>query len=145
MRLSLHPRRGSIFIYALILITILGAYIASQKILTLDHMISHTMTLFEAQARQGAQSGLNACLRLGAQVTPPRMFSMFFPNGQVASMAVWYQLTDAPMPTNSLASVTAMVYDRNGTLQAVRRAQQNVNRNSHTFLNGTWSRPSSSP
>lgn len=139
MRLPLHPRRGSIFIYALILITILGVYVSSQKILTLDHIISHTMTLFEAQARQGAQSGLNVCLRLGAAVTPPQMFSMFFPNGQVASMAVWYELTGPS--NNSLASVTAMVYDRNGTLRAVRRAQQSVNRDNFTFLSNTWSRP----
>lgn len=143
MKLLLHPRRGSIFIYALILITILGAYVSSQKILTLDHIISHSMTLFEAQARQGAQSGLNVCLRLGVAVTPPASFSMYFPNGQVASMAVWYELSGPP--NNSLASVTAMVYDRNGTLQAVRRVQQSVNRNDFTFLSGTWSRPSSPP
>jgi len=138
MKLPLHSRRGSIFIYALILITILGVYVSSQKILTLDHIISHTMTLFEAQARQGAQSGLNVCLRLGVQVTPPQMFSMFFPTGQVASMAVWYELSG---PSNdSLASVTAMVYDRNGELRSVRRAEQHVNRDTHTFLAG-WSRP----
>ncbi|MBP7634555.1 hypothetical protein KBA41_10300 [Candidatus Ozemobacteraceae bacterium] len=139
MKLPLQPQRGSVLVYALILVTILGAYVSSQKILTLDHNISHTMALFEAQARQGAQSGLNVCLRLGIAVTPPASFSMFFPIGQVASMGVWYELSGPP--NDSLASVTAMVYDRNGELRSVRRAEQRVNRNTHTFLTDTWSRP----
>ncbi|HOT29819.1 MAG TPA: hypothetical protein PLU72_16700 [Candidatus Ozemobacteraceae bacterium] len=139
MRLPPHPRRGSFFVYALILITILGLYVSSQKILTLDHTISHAMTVFEAQARQGAQSGLNVCLRLGVAVTPPQMVSMFFPTGQVASMAVWYELSGPP--GNSQASVTALVFDRNGTLRAMRRAEQRVNRNTFTFQNDSWSRP----
>lgn len=134
-----NPRRGSFFVYGLIIITILGVYISSQKILTLDHTIAHSMVLFEAQARQGAQSGLNICLRRGVVVNPPEMVAMSFPGGQIASMAVWYQLTGAA--ANSLASVTAMVYDRNNTLRAVRRAEQRVNRTAGTFLTDTWSRP----
>ncbi|NCB39845.1 MAG: hypothetical protein EOM80_13860 [Erysipelotrichia bacterium] len=130
-------RNGSALIYALILVVILAMIVSGQRIVTMDQSIAHGMTVFEAQARQGADSGLELCLRLNSAVPTPQLVNFtypidpLYPNNLVASMSIYYQLTG--VATDSLASITAMVYDRNNTLRAIRRVERGVNRTARTF------------
>lgn len=139
-------RKGSVLIYALIIVIILGMIVSGQKIVTIDQTLANSMSVFETQARLAADSGLEICLRLNSQVTPPQLItfmyphSTLYPSNLVASMSIYYELTGA-VATDSLASVTAMVYDRNNILRSIRRVERGVDRINRTFTQPAAGKP----
>ena len=148
-----HARRGSYLVYGLIIVTALGIFVSTQTFLTLSHNLSFSHSIFEAQARQGAQMGLDICRRrAGTTIGTPASATFLLPAGVPGPLAggrviVRYQTTFIG-GNQWVASVTAFVFDRNYLSdpspqpRAYRRAQQTIiGPAAYNFSYRTWSRP----
>ena len=111
-RILISSRNGMLSFYALILMVILGFLLSGLQTAAVDHNLNCRLALFEAQARQGADSGLNICLRVaGDHPVDGIISSITFQTGAVASMTIWFH-TDQASGSFSQASSTAMVFER---------------------------------
>ena len=111
-RILISSRNGMLSFYALILMVILGFLLSGLQTAAVDHNLNCRLALFEAQARQGADSGLNICLRVaGDHPVDGIISSITFQTGAVASMTIWFH-TDKALAGISQASSTAMVFER---------------------------------
>jgi len=112
-RILISSRNGMLSFYALILMVILGFLLSGLQTAAVDHNLNCRLALFESQARQGADSGLNICLRVANDDHPVDgiISSITFQTGAVASMTIWFH-TDPALAGISQASSTAMVFER---------------------------------
>jgi len=111
-RILISSRNGMLSFYALILMVILGFLLSGLQTAAVDHNLNCRLALFEAQARQGADSGLNICLRVaGDHPVDGIISSITFQTGAVASMTIWFR-TDPAVGGISSASSIAMVFER---------------------------------
>ena len=111
-RILISSRNGMLSFYALILMVILGFLLSGLQTAAVDHNLNCRLALFESQARQGADSGLNICLRVaGDHPVDGIISSITFQTGAVASMTIWFH-TDKALAGISRASSTAMVFER---------------------------------
>jgi len=148
-RILISSRNGMLSFYALILMVILGFLLSGLQTAAVDHNLNCRLALFEAQARQGADSGLNICLRVaGDHPVDGIISSITFQTGAVASMTIWFHTGQAVLdPTTmeliSQASSTAMVFERGPGGQEREVARKSV-RNTINVLARTfgqaWSR-----
>jgi len=112
-RILISSRNGMLSFYALILMVILGFLLSGLQTAAVDHNLNCRLALFESQARQGADSGLNICLRVAtdSHSVEGMISSITFQTGAVASMTIWFH-TDKALAGISRASSTAMVFER---------------------------------
>jgi len=112
-RILISSRNGMLSFYALILMVILGFLLSGLQTAAVDHNLNCRLALFEAQARQGADSGLNICLRVANTLcrVDGMISSITFQTGAVASMTIWFR-TDPAVGGISSASSIAMVFER---------------------------------
>jgi len=111
-RILISSRNGMLSFYALILMVILGFLLSGLQTAAVDHNLNCRLALFEAQARQGADSGLNICLRVaGDHPVDGIISSITFQTGAVASMTIWFRTVPAGGGF-SQANSTAMVFER---------------------------------
>ena len=142
-RILISSRNGMLSFYALILMVILGFLLSGLQTAAVDHNLNCRLALFEAQARQGADSGLNICLRVaGDHPVDGIISSITFQTGAVASMTIWFR-TDPAVGGISSASSIAMVFERGPGGQEREVARKSV-RNTINVLARTfgqaWSR-----
>ena len=90
-RILISSRNGMLSFYALILMVILGFLLSGLQTAAVDHNLNCRLALFESQARQGADSGLNICLRVANDDHPVDgiISSITSQTGAVASMTIW--------------------------------------------------------
>ena len=143
-RILISSRNGMLSFYALILMVILGFLLSGLQTAAVDHNLNCRLALFESQARQGADSGLNICLRVAtaSHSVDGMISSITFQTGAVASMTIWFH-TDQAVGSFSQASSTAMVFERGPGGQEREVARKSV-RNKIKVPPGTfgqaWSR-----
>ena len=117
-RILISSRNGMLSFYALILMVILGFLLSGLQTAAVDHNLNCRLALFEAQARQGADSGLNICLRVANTLcrVDGMISSITFQTGAVASMTIWFHTDKAGLDNQgvlvSQANSTAMVFER---------------------------------
>ena len=143
-RILISSRNGMLSFYALILMVILGFLLSGLQTAAVDHNLNCRLALFEAQARQGADSGLNICLRVARDDhrVDGIISSITFQTGAVASMTIWFRTVPAGGGF-SQANSTAMVFERGPGGQEREVARKSV-RNTINVLARTfgqaWSR-----
>ncbi|MBF0501915.1 MAG: hypothetical protein HQM09_17385 [Candidatus Riflebacteria bacterium] len=120
-------KNGYLSGYTLVILAIILLFLGSMFILSADVSTSNRYAIFEAQAVQAADSGLDICL-LQASATSLSSFSMIFPGGVVGSITISYALD-----SSGLASSTAYLYDRNNRLMARRTVNNHVDFSGHFF------------
>ncbi len=144
------PRGNSGFVafYGLVLLIILGIYLSGVQFLALDQSLHHRLAVYEAQARQAADAGMEVCLWIASTSSAigPVEYLLLFPAGGPASSALVVLRTSrgAPPTFVSQAQVTASVFDRNATSTASpwvsrRTLTNSIDVNARRFLN-SWSR-----
>ncbi|NLI77081.1 MAG: hypothetical protein GX442_11655 [Candidatus Riflebacteria bacterium] len=102
--------------YALILVLLAGMFIARFSVTSLNTAVVNRLALAEQQARQGAEAGLELCLRLATSTyyvvgQAPASLTVNLGFAHLASMTIWYEVATNAFG-NLGGSATAAVYDR---------------------------------
>jgi len=110
---------------------ILTFYISGIQITAIDRTMSDRLLYYETQAKQGAEAGLEICLRLASATAPCNysVYSFFTPGTPVCTTTVFYEAT-AGNP--SRASVTAIILDGNNLEVARKSARRQIDTTSAT-------------
>ncbi|MBF0410097.1 MAG: hypothetical protein HQM10_22325 [Candidatus Riflebacteria bacterium] len=121
--MNIFSKRGFLSYYALILVVVIGIFIAGTKTTTLLSSYNYRFSLYESQAAQGADAGLNLCLRLAPSVSGN--FDVTLNSGPVGVMRVFYQ--NGPNISGQIAaSSTAIILDQNGAAIAKKHAANQI-------------------
>lgn len=135
-------RRGSMTVYALVLVMLIGLFIARFSVSSIDHAIGSRLMIFDQQARQGAEAGLEIALRFATSTftIDPASFNVTLPYPEVGSMTVYYEITSVGVGP-LFASSTAFVYDRAGREVARRTVWNTIDGNGNKRMLGAWGTP----
>ncbi|RCK80071.1 MAG: hypothetical protein OZSIB_3575 [Candidatus Ozemobacter sibiricus] len=121
--------------YALILVLLAGLFISRFSVTSLNIALVNRLHLADQQARQGAEAGLEICLRLATNSfyisgQPPASFTVSLNpappySSHLATMTVVYEVATNVFG-NLQGSATAFVYDRSGALAACRTVTNEI-------------------
>ena len=133
-------RAGSLTLYAIVLMLLLGFLISGMQVSVIDQHLSRQYAYFDLLARHGADSALEIGLRI-ADDSVPRTASYSVDVASPAKLVrLWINSTIGSGP-NEIATLTGSVevFDLHDRIVAYRRFENTVYVASRTFGN-TWKR-----